>query len=452
MYESFGQGLLKNTYCGKHLDKLGGDLKRKLKPLVMYFLFDALSSGKLDDYAAWVKYRRIFQAFLEDQETGEFLEVYGYRATDQARSDPELSRMDPDKLWTFAWGAAAKLFHGQEVIEFTDLSSYQRDGRITFNVLAFQPIPGGLRNKYGFYTKRVDDVDVRSISDPRRFKWTWAQGDVEYTATVELSPGAHGTASRALGFTGSSGNGLILLDFSLVREDVREILGAYMSYFKSLGFQFAGRTPVADVPSFVKKTITEGNIDFLIRDGHSDGDDDNVMVLYSSGFIMKGQRLENGRAVAVNIVFNLQDDTDEKRISYADFAAQMDRRFTTMQTPLVYIDGSCWGIEKAWFGLGYVPSSQMVEIAANTSVNYLENNENNAMRVLLDGVIKGDTFDTLRARLSGLDGFASGQEDRFVFPDDALYPHSGPLLKVDRHLSSQRRGERPKPYTPDGYL
>ena len=360
--------------------------------------------------------------------------------------------MDPDKLWSFAWNAAAKLFNDPDFSEFSDLSSFQRDGKLWFTVLGSQPISGGQGNKYGFYTKSVGEVAVRSIVEKTPLHWTWSQGNVEFAGTVDLEPAASATADRSVRFAGNPKNGLLVLDATLVPSDVSDLLAAYVPYFKSLGFEFANRAPVADIPAFVKKAISQGSLDLLIRDGHSDGDDGNVMVLYPAGYILKGHRYQNGREETFDIIFNLQRKPNERRIPYAVFSELLAERFARTATPLVYFDGSCWGIEKAWFGLGAVPPSQLIEITANTSVNFFENTSVNGMRIVLDGIFKGESFDGLRSRLSDLSGYANNREDRFVFPDDPLYPQGGPIVKVDRKLFSRTAGKAFEAYTPDGYL
>jgi hypothetical protein len=123
-----------------------------------------------------------------------------------------------------------------------------------------------------------------------------------------------------------------------------------------------------------------------------------------------------------------------------------------MKDPLIFVDGSCWGIEKAWFGLSQVPSSVMIEISANASVNFFENVHRNSMRRLFDAIRLGHSFDETRKALAELPGYASKREDWFVFPDDELYPQRGRILAIDKHMSVKAPGKPQRQYIPEGYF
>ena len=84
-YRSFGEDLLAGRLCGVRFADMPRPWKRKFKPLVAYFLMDALSSGRLDDYADWVEYAPVFNAFMSRKEIEAHLYVYGYRSAENDR-------------------------------------------------------------------------------------------------------------------------------------------------------------------------------------------------------------------------------------------------------------------------------------------------------------------------------------------------------------------------------
>lgn len=149
------------------------------------------------------------------------------------------------------------------------------------------------------------------------------------------------------------------------------MLDAYQSYFREQGFTFATRTPVADVPRFVEGEIGMGDLDYLLRDGHSDADDENVMAVYPTGFLVEGRRPGARSDDTIQIVFNLEKSPLTRRIAYDDFYRLVEARYATLHRPLVFLDGSCWGIEKAWFPLAVEPPSRLIEIAANSPRQFL---------------------------------------------------------------------------------
>ncbi|MCI4678599.1 hypothetical protein K9U39_05050 [Rhodoblastus acidophilus] len=452
VYRSFGDALLAGSLCGRPIALMPRPLKRKLKPLVAYFLMDALSSGRLDDYAGWVEYSRVFKAFMSRKEIEAYLYIYGYRSAERISNGPAAITMGPYKGWVFAWNAATLLFHKKDSINFTDVSSYQRDGKVTFKLLGSQPIQGGAENRFGFYTKPLGEIDVRTAGSVKKFHWSWRQGDRDYAADINVTPVMNDGETPPSAFPGHTRRGLVALDATLAPNDVRDLVAAYTSYFRSLGFRFTRRMAVAVAPAFVENEIAKGKLDFLVRDGHSDGDDDDAMVLYRTGFDLEGRKVEKGRTMRIDILFNLKKKPHLWRLPYSNFAMLLERRSREAKNPLVYLDGSCWGVEKAKLAIAHVPASQLMEIAASSPVNFFRNTGRNAMRAVLDGVMQGASFAGLSARLYKLAGYASGREDRFVLPDDPLYPRSEPLARIDRRLQ-MRRGRAPfKPYTPDGYI
>ncbi len=451
-YRAFGQDLSSGKLCGRALADLPREEKRKLKPLVTFFLFDALSSGRLDDYAAWVKYAPVFNAFLSQNEKEDFLTVYGYRAAQILAEHPGAEKIDIYKGWVFAWNAAALYYHLKDAVNFTDVSSYQRDGKVEFALLGSQPIPGGVKNKFGFYTRPLGDLDLRGLKGEKTYRWAWTQGSRDLTAEIAVSPAIRKGNDPWTAFPGDARRGLIVLDVTLARKDVRASLAAYKSYFSARGFAFAEPKKIADAPAFVENALTQDNLDYLIRDGHSDGDDDNVVNLFQEGLVLSGGKVEGGKVETIDIMYQLKKKPKNTILSYANFAQALGRRSQKMKNPLVFVDASCWSVEKAWLGLAHAPASQFMEITASSPVNFFADSDRGATRIVLDGILRGESFAALRARLDALPRYADGREDRFIFPDDPRYPRGSPLARIDRRLMSRKGDGPPRPYKPDGYF
>ena len=450
-YERFAEALRAGEYCGAPIQKLDASRRKKLHSQVVYFLFDEISSGRIADYAAFVKYKPIFDMFLSAKEIEEFLEIYGYRSTDLDASETELAAMDPEKLWTFAWNQAAKLFNHKETAEFTDLSVFQRNGSITYMVLGTQPIEGGTLNKLGFYTKLLASAPLSSAE--RSQSWRWRQGSLEYSAKVSLGEPMEPVKVRPAAFPRPGRQGLIFFDATMNKADVDDLLKSYLSYYGEQGFRFGPRTPVTDAPAFLSNEIARHDLDYLIRDGHSDGDDENVFVLYPRGFLVEGRRSGPDGDEVVKLLYNVTKNPSLNRISYEQFVALLKKRGEKAETPLVFVDGSCWGLEKAWFGVGHAPASLLMEISANAPVNFFENADRNAMRRLLESIRGGHSFDQVRSALAGLSGYSGRREDWFIFPDEDLYPsNGGPLLAIEKRMWVTEPGKAPRQYIPDGYF
>jgi hypothetical protein len=82
--------------------------------------------------------------------------------------------------------------------------------------------------------------------------------------------------------------------------------------------------------------------------------------------------------------------------------------------------------------VGPIPSSQLVEVASNSPVYFFSNSDQSAIRMVLEGIIKGQAFRTVSSELGTLPAFRSGQRQ----------PSSAAELSPDNYRSRQR-AERP---------
>jgi hypothetical protein len=383
------------------------------------------------------------------------LDAYCFRATEAAQADPLLSKVDPNKVWSFVWAAVVehfadntKLVQPGDFVHFTDISVYQRDGAMAFALLGTKPLAGGLRNKYGFYQLAAGGADLRSLAAPQTFDFHWSQDDKNYDATIAVSPSQNRLDVKSDAFPGPSHHGLVLMDKTLSATEVRNNLKQYRIYYERAGFHFAPQRALPDVIGFLARDLPP-TTDYILRDGHADGDDDNLIALYEDGFILSGEKPDGD---SLSLVFNLSKDAKARRLSYEEFAALLGRLDIAGKRPLVYLDTSCWGLEKAWVSLSIFKASQLMQISSRTPVNFLRGDAEEANNLLLDAIRSGGDFASLRGKLQALPDYSSGKSDNFVFPDEAEYPQAHPLAQVSRQLFVRDADGKPKAYTPDGYF
>ncbi len=391
-YQHFSDDLRQGLLCGARIETLPLQTRRKITTNVIYFLFDEMTSGRIANYQDWLHYKPIFDIFLTKIQIEEFLEVYAYRTAENSGLNNELPRIDPSKLWAFTWNQAAKLFNHKDATEFTDLSAYQNGDKISFMILGSQPIANGKVNRYGFYTRQEESLAVSPLQGQRAFSWQWLQGTKNYTAEVTLSQKHPPGASKPSQFPLHAAHGLIFLDATMIKSDVDELTKSYQDYYKQLGFEFGPQTPINNIPKFFAIELAQNKVDYLIRDGHSDGDDENVIVLYPDGYMKEGKRNGPQGPETVKLIYNLKKEPANVRIAYSTFNDLLHQRAKHMPTALTLVDGSCWGFEKTRFTLGEIDPSLVIAISANTPVNFFENTDINAMRRLLDAIRNGKSF------------------------------------------------------------
>jgi hypothetical protein len=449
-FEQFKRDALNGSYCGISMDKLSRTQQRLATPLIKFLWWDSLSLGRLDDYETFVKYKKLARPFLDMPELDDILEVYSYRAAEAARSDPALSQIDPNKVWSFAWAQVAELFDHKEFVRFTDLSVSQRNGIITFGLLGTDSLEGIKPNKYGFYYKYLSKIAINDIAPKQAIAWSWSQRDVQYSANVVLNPPENKADVKVASFPAGLNNGIVIFDKTLTSKDVKDDIAEYLKYFKSEGFEFASRKSLHDVPDYLRRRFLERQrIDYLIREGHADGDDDNLVTIYAQGFVIEGVKTPDQ---TISIVFNLSEKPVERRISNDQFAGWVEQSHDAGNKPFVFLNTSCWGIEKAWVSLSRLSSSKLIEVASLTPVNYFSNAQPDATGILINGIRHGEAFESLRSKLKLLPDYGSGKGDNFVFPDEKEYPQMVPIVKFQRSLFARKGNGKLKPYTPDGYF
>jgi hypothetical protein len=450
-YDQLARDLLNGSYCGVPIEQLSPVQKQAIEPIVKFFLWNSLSAGIMDNYDPWIRYEKIAKLFFGKEELDDFLEDYAYRASEIARADPILAKVDPDKVWSFAWNAVAGLFHDKDYVKFADLSTYQRDGRIAFMLLGVEPIIGGRRNKFGFYTKPLTEIKTASFHARRAFAWNWNQDHVRYTASVALRALQNKSFSRQSAFPADEKNGLIVLDATFSQQDVSDVVDEYMNALRNEGFIFTRQREVADLPRYIgRRFLAAPRIDYLVREGHADGDDDNVMTVYEKGFVVDGRKTHDAVEETISILFGDSTNSKERRIPEYQFAAWVNDWHRQSRKPFVYLNTSCWGNEKAWVDLGYLSVARLIEIASVTPVNYFSASGADAVHIILDGLRHADSFHVVRSKLTAIGSYSSGYEDRFIFPDQDAYPT--PFALFHRALFVAKRGEKIRKYVPDGYF
>ncbi len=452
-YEHFRRDVLSGSYCGVRLSKLTLSRKRLLKPMIRFLVLDALSDGALDDYQSWQKYKNVIRSFFNMKELDSILEIYGYRSAEAVGSDPVLSRIDPDRVWVFAWSAVAELFKHKDFVRFTDISSYQRNGSITFILLGTAKLDGVPANKFGFYYKYLMTVNVRDVTDKQHFEWIWTHGNEQYKARLVLDAAVSKSDVKMASFPGNMHNGLIVLDKTLTSKNVKDGIDEYLRYFRREGFTFASRRRVRNVQSYLMaRFLSNPRLDYLIREGHADSDDDNLMTIHDKGFVIKGTRVVNELVENISIVFNIAKKSKEQRIDYDEFTSWVERWYGDAHKPFIFLNTSCWGIEKAWVTLSRSSSSRLVEVAARTPVNYFTHFQPDATGILISGIRHGETFESIRSKLKSLGDYSSGYEDNFVLPDEKEYPQMVPIVKIHRSLFVRKGSGKARRYTPNGYI
>ena len=256
-----------------------------------------------------------------------------------------------------------------------------------------------------------------------------------------------------LSFPEGAQDGLVVLDKTLSKEESSVALKKYIAYFENEGFTFQPLKRIKNVEAYVgEQFMRKKGFDYLIRDGHADGDDDNIIVIYQDGLLYRGVKITDKTTESISIVFNLAAKAKEQRIDNDQFASWIDQSYREKGKPFVLLNTSCWGIEKAFVSLAHETSSRLIEIASPTVINVFAYPEADATGVLINGIRHGESFEAMRVKLKSFRDGSNGREDVFILPDESGYPQMTPIIRMHRALFIRKGKGKARRYTPNGYL
>jgi hypothetical protein len=194
------------------------------------------------------------------------------------------------------------------------------------------------------------------------------------------------------------------------------LIDRYAAFYARRGFSFTRSTAVTGLKAFVLGKIMSGEIQYLVKEAHAAGDEQNLVWLSRRGEVLTGTRNMNGKSEKV---FLMRPDptSGEDYISNRAFGDAVHGR----KVPLVYFNTSCWSSQKAPGEISAADSPLFTEIPVTQEARMLYDSPDSAIRILLDDLRSGRTYAEMRGDLRAVPGYASGSEDTYIFPDEPRY-------------------------------
>lgn len=452
-YRKFRQDALGGRYCGQEIASMGKAQRARVANHVLFAMWDDLSSGKISDFAEFNQRAELMRLAVPKKLLSQIVDTYCFRATEALRADPFFAKVDPAKTWNFVWAPVAKLLRDKDFVRFSDISAVQRDGMLAFSLLATDRFEQASLNRYGFYQRRLDEVRIADLAAKTQFSWTWSQGRAHFDARYVVSRVEFGDGPRLEGAFPGGREGLVIIDGTLTTEETARTLAQYLKYFENDGFRFGPKRRQADLKGHVRDLIRAASRpDYIVRDGHADGDDENLLVLRRRGFSIVGERPARDGGERVSIVFN--GDAPKafmRRVSYAELAAWLSAGQGRPARPIIYFNTSCWGTEKAAVSRGFIAPALMLEVATPDPSNSFSADRGNVSRLIVDAIRRGAAFRDLRADLARLPEYSHGYADNYVLPDEPAFRAARGVMRIERRITRKMNGVVQR-YVPDGYL
>ena len=219
--------------------------------------------------------------------------------------------------------------------------------------------------------------------------------------------------------------GVMIIGSSL-QSFSRDLLKNYLAYFRNEGFQFSN-IDIPDFKSFFLERISNCEIDYFLKESHSDGDERNVFRFDLINEVIKGVRHDTrGVMEVIYLVFPQPFHFGERKttlLSNAELSQIIRERERNRCGEITYFNTSCGAHIKARYEIEAVNSPLLLNIPSRSMSQTFLNQENDAIRILLHSYRHGLDFNGFRESLKNNKGYSSGQMNDYIFPDEARYEY-----------------------------
>lgn len=214
-------------------------------------------------------------------------------------------------------------------------------------------------------------------------------------------------------------SGAVLVGSNLAGDGfTRDLANEYIEYYKNKGFKFQKLDlKGTSLVKYLLKLVQEGRVDYLVREGHSEINQEVLISMWNKMDIMYGKR--KGKQFSEEVFIPLLSDKesedsrkDNVQISYADLGEAMRSR-KKIDSDLVFVAGQCMGFCALPLFIQLTSASGFVPVGSKDLLDTFTNqNKKSAMYDLLEGI---------RNLKNYKDMSSSEAEAKFIYPNDVEY-------------------------------
>ncbi len=313
---------------------------------------------------------------------------------------------------------------------------------------------GGIQYHQGFYVKSDFPPLQLTENHPQNFSVDWefnqqrwqASGQSEILSLRHLINKEKSPRYDQY-WADNSLVGMVLISPNL--GDPKWLVRQYLSYFKDQGFSFGDSKMVwsnnwSSIKGFIQgsyffpkdvtsmnntkewfgKMISEGSLDYLIKEAHSGGNNEVVFIGKVNSVLKGFRKLKNGKEEVIYIVFPDADSFSssvQTPITNQEFGTWIRmRESSSAKNQLMYINASCWSSAKARDEIISVRSPLLVEIATVYSSLTFQNSSRNHLQVLLSSIRRGLPYLEIQKNLEEVKTF-DGTKNPYILPSQNQY-------------------------------
>jgi hypothetical protein len=402
-------------------------------------------------------------ATLPAAEKEEHIDLIGQNLADSAAWNPQYRDVFLSKLYRFTSQSVAPLF-GERPKPVTDLTYTRAGSQVTPIILATGPleINGATeaRSPYGFYSKTLEPTDAPEGGQSAKRTLEWKHEGKSYSADLSvraleqmpLIPNGAAPKYDEL-WKDRRLSGMVVVGSNL-KDSSASLMQEYLAYYQSKGFRFSGtRDEVTNFTKHLETKTASGELDYLIKEAHSDGDEKNLFRMDSKVKILRGERTIEGtdRKETIELVYPADDaaGAESKLVSNQDFGDWIRKRDQDGKGQFVYFNTSCWSHTKALHEIEAARSTTLLNIPTQTTAcTFVHEGKENGLYQVLEGFRNQESYGQIRSRLDPIPKYNEQKGDVYLFPDDPRYADLiTKRLARPLDIQLQIRDEKGRPYS-----
>lgn len=352
-----------------------------------------------------------------------------------AEQHPQLQNVFFSKLHYFARAAIAPIFGRRRPFK-TDVTVTMEENKNVGLLLSTFPTTGfaTARNAHGFYhaTFPLEKVDVNQASHATSVTWASLgqrfRADVDLVKTGDLRETVPPTASIDHASLRKDGRvvGMMVVGTNMGAENsLLDVISNYMQFYRQRGYQFKGQV-TTNFTAMLEDKITSGELDYFLKEAHSDGDEKNLFRAGKYATIMHGTKqgadgvVEEIYLVSPSLNSAGRSETDEL-IANEKFGEWIRAREKGGASTLIYINSSCNSVYKAIREITSAKSKNLIVIPSRTSTYILEPKKDSALANIIVGILDKQDWQTIRVNLDKNEQVKSGSRDAYLLPNEETY-------------------------------
>ncbi len=324
-------------------------------------------------------------------------------------------------LYKFSEEKVNKLFFSPTK-KLTDITFIRKPYEIHPVIFGTQPINdiAKTQNAYGFYDFHLPKISIPKYAKTgdiilKNHKIEWTMNGNPYKAILNIKVVGESLDSVTPKINKIDLNkltkdkkltGMIVFGSNLTGEFDSSVK-SYKEYFIKNGFTFDKRGSVdSEFKDTFQQQIESGEIDYFIKEAHSDGDERNVFRINKENKIFRATRkTKDGFDEIVYIVIpaksfdNYTSSRHSVLVSNDEFANWVQKRMKDGHGEFIMFNTSCWSISKAAQEIEKVYNKKFIDISSTTPVSMFENLPDNAEYQLLSDFRAGKTFEEIEMNL-----------------------------------------------------